>query len=86
MKIRIASNLVVGGFCAVALSLGAVSMAFADTHHNCFCGPVDDCNGIPITASTYCTYGFWCTCEVLWSDTEPPCILGLIAKCLAKKS
>ena len=81
MKIRIASNLVVGGLCAVALSLCAVSIAFAvPPPDNCFCGPVDNCDGVPISSSTYCGDQEFCQCTLLWHPTDD-CIIGIKATC-----
>ncbi len=48
---------------------------------NCICGPIDGCNGIPITSTTYCEpgSGSFCVCIVLRGPGG--CVQGISASC-----
>lgn len=68
-----------------ALSLTSIAMAQVGgpgptPAPNCQCGPVDDCNGVPLTATGYCPGA--CGCEVTWNEDET-CIIGLRVVCWA---
>jgi len=47
---------------------------------NCQCGPVDDCNGIPLTAFAHCDEGESCACVPVWNQ-DHTCITALDAIC-----
>lgn len=47
---------------------------------NCHCGPIDDCNGIPMRHSTYCPDLGYCHCVVI-PDPEGTCAVAIEARC-----
>ncbi len=68
-----------------ALSIASIAMAQVGgpgptPAPNCQCGPVHDCNGVPLTATKYCEEGS-CACVVTWNEDET-CIVGLRVACL----
>ena len=71
---------------SLAITLVAGGLAYAQhtpsgppqLPDNCFCGPVDDCNGIPLSASAYCPTGWSCSCAVV---NPNGCIQSLDAQC-----
>ena len=73
--------------CAAALGLLAfTNFTFAqvpapnpEPKPNCICGPVNDCNGIPITATANCPNGWACSCVPVFGENN--CIAALDAQC-----
>jgi hypothetical protein len=47
---------------------------------NCFCGPINDCDGVPLSSSAYCTGTQFCACNKVWNE-QHTCILALQAIC-----
>lgn len=47
---------------------------------NCHCGPVDDCDGIPMQHSTYCPDLGHCSC-ILYPNPQGTCLVGIEAYC-----
>jgi len=68
-------------------SIASVTMAIGGgigdpiPQDNCTCGPVNDCNGIPLTASAYCRVGESCSCDVVLDANNNNCIVALDAIC-----
>lgn len=78
-----ARTLAMGGCLAALGALSVVGMAMGQVPtppDNCHCGPVDDCNGIPMRHSTYCPPGFACGCNGIKHPTQN-CLVGLEAVC-----
>lgn len=72
-----ASLAALGTLSVVGVALGQGGWTPPD---NCHCGPVDDCNGIPMRHSTYCEPGWACACNGIEHATED-CFVGLEAIC-----
>lgn len=62
------------------LTTATVALAAGPTH-NCVCGPVTSCSGIPMTDSTDCPVGQQCSCTGVW-DPILECWSSIEAKCV----
>lgn len=78
-----ARNVALGG-CLAALGMVSVaSVAFGQVitpPDNCHCGPINDCDGIPMSHSTYCAPGWACGCVGTKSQSQD-CFVGIQAIC-----
>jgi len=76
--------LAMGASLAALGALALVGVAFGQggvtPPDNCHCGPIDDCNGIPMRHSTYCPPGYACGCNGIKHPTDD-CLVGLQAIC-----
>jgi hypothetical protein len=67
------------GLCTISI----VGLAYGQVltpPDNCHCGPVDDCNGIPMQHSTYCPDLGQCSC--IWhTNPQGNCLVGIEARC-----
>ena len=80
-----ARTLAMGGCLAALGTLSIVSVALGqevEPPHNCKCGPVTLCSGVPVTAYTTCDYTQeTCYCPVVYSEFGN-CIESIGALCI----
>lgn len=83
-----ARNVALGG-CLAALGMVSVaSVAFGQIiitpPNNCFCGPVNNCAGVPIRAEARCDFeaGEFCFCQTVVSPEC--CVLAIAALCVVE--
>lgn len=82
---RTTRNVVTG---ASAVLLGVLTIAggvFAQPGgdpppDNCFCGPVNNCDGVPMSSSAYCSGTQFCSCSTVWNE-DHTCRLAIKAVC-----
>lgn len=82
-----ARNVALGGCLAALGMVSMASVAFGQVitpPNNCFCGPVNNCAGVPISAATRCNFeaGEFCFCQTLVS--EEGCVLAIAALCVTE--
>ena len=79
-----ARTLALGGCLAALGTLSVVSVAMGQVFeppHNCKCGPVENCAGVPITAYNTCDYTKeTCYCAVVINENAN-CIESIAAVC-----